>query len=167
MKQLLARAYLEHKGDLGLLLTDDAEIIAHVDEITALLFAAWVSASHADDQRWKERYRWFFEAIAELQDACRASHSMAERGSGNKAQLKRHECWLAACVRLLGGGDADGNWRASVNPRPPDCLGGFKIGSWLRQLIVVCDAPANAFELGDLAQLVTVKDDDLVARQED
>jgi hypothetical protein len=65
----LARAYLEHKGDLGVLLTDDAEIIALVDEVTALLLAASVGASRADNQRWKERYRWLFEAIAELQDA--------------------------------------------------------------------------------------------------
>jgi hypothetical protein len=69
IKARLARAYLEHKGDLVVLLTDDAEIIAHVDEITALLLAASVRAWRADDQRWKERYRWFFEAIAELHDA--------------------------------------------------------------------------------------------------
>ena len=69
IKARLARAYLEHKGDLRVLLTDDAEIIAHVDEITALLFAASERALLADNRRWKERYRWFFEAIAELQDA--------------------------------------------------------------------------------------------------
>jgi len=68
IKARLARAYLEHKGDLGVLLTDDAEIIALVDEITALLLAAWVQASLADNQRWKERYSWFSEVIAELQD---------------------------------------------------------------------------------------------------
>jgi len=68
IKARLARAYLEHKGDLGVLLTDDAEIIALVDEITALLLAAWFKASLADNQRWKERYSWFSEVIAELQD---------------------------------------------------------------------------------------------------
>ena len=68
IKARLARAYLEHKGDLGVLLTDDAEIIALVDEITALLLAAWFQASLTDNQRWKERYSWFSEAIAELQD---------------------------------------------------------------------------------------------------
>ena len=68
IKARLARAYLEHKGDLEALLTDDTEIIAHVDEITALLLAASDRAWCADNQRWKERYRWFFEAIAELQD---------------------------------------------------------------------------------------------------
>ena len=65
----LARAYLEHKGDLGVLLTDDEAIVAHVDEITALLLAASEQALRARDQRWKERYRWFFETIAELHDA--------------------------------------------------------------------------------------------------
>ena len=69
IKGRLARVYLEHKGDLEVLLADDAEIIAHVDEITALLLAASSRALRADDQRWTERYRWFFEAIAELQDA--------------------------------------------------------------------------------------------------
>ena len=69
IKARLARAYLEHKGDLGVLLTDDAEIIAHVDEITALLFAAAERALSVDNQLWKERYRWFFEAVAELQEA--------------------------------------------------------------------------------------------------
>jgi hypothetical protein len=69
IKARLARAYLEHKGDLEVLLTDDAEIIAHVDEITALLLAASDRALRSDNQCWKERYRWFFEAIAELQDA--------------------------------------------------------------------------------------------------
>ena len=51
-----------------MLLTDDAAIVAYVDEITALLLAASDRASRARDQRWKERYRWFFEAIAELHD---------------------------------------------------------------------------------------------------
>ena len=69
IKARLARAYLEHKGDLGVLLTDDAAIVAHVDEITALLLAAWAQASLADNQSWKERYSWFSEAIAEMQDA--------------------------------------------------------------------------------------------------
>jgi hypothetical protein len=72
IKARLARAYLEHKGDLGVLLTNDAEIVALVDEITALLLAAWFQASLADNQRWKERYSWFSEAIAELQGAQRS-----------------------------------------------------------------------------------------------
>ena len=69
IKARLARAYLEHKGDLGVPLADDADIIAMVDEITALLLAAAVQASRAHNHRWKERYHWFFETIAELQHA--------------------------------------------------------------------------------------------------
>ena len=57
------------QGRSRVLLTDDAEIVAYVDEITALLLAASSRALRADNQRWTERYRWFFEAIAELQDA--------------------------------------------------------------------------------------------------
>ena len=79
IKARLARAYLEHKGDLGVLLTDDAEIIALVDEITALLLAAWVQASLADNQRWKERYSWFLRPLRSCRTPCRASRSMAER----------------------------------------------------------------------------------------
>ena len=69
IKARLARAYLEHKADLGVPDATDEAVLARVDEITAILFASSVRAWRADDQRWKERYRWFFEAIAELHDA--------------------------------------------------------------------------------------------------
>ena len=69
IKARLTRAYLEHKGDLGVLSTDEAAIIAHVDEITALLFAAAERALSVDNELWKERYHWFLEAIAELRYA--------------------------------------------------------------------------------------------------
>ena len=68
LKARLARAYLAHKRDLRVLLTDDEEIIAHIDEITALLLAASERAFRANNHRWKERYRWFFEAIVEQPD---------------------------------------------------------------------------------------------------
>jgi hypothetical protein len=68
IKARFARAYLEHKDDLGVPLTDDAEIVARVDEITALLFAASIKAWRTDNQRWKERYRWFLATMAELHD---------------------------------------------------------------------------------------------------
>ena len=87
IKARLARVYLEHKGDLEVLLTDDAEIIAHVDEITALLLAASSRALRADNQRWRERYRWFFEAIAELQDD--AAGQAARRLSAAAAATRR------------------------------------------------------------------------------
>ena len=44
----------------------DEAVLAHVDEITAILFASSVRAWRVDDQRWKERYRWFAEIVSEL-----------------------------------------------------------------------------------------------------
>jgi hypothetical protein len=49
-------------------LADDAEIVARVDEIAAVLFAASIKTWRTDNQRWKERYRWFLETMAELHD---------------------------------------------------------------------------------------------------
>ena len=43
-------------------------MLARVDEITLLLFAASVRAWRGDDQRWKERYRWFAKIVSELLD---------------------------------------------------------------------------------------------------
>jgi hypothetical protein len=68
IKTRLARVYLEHKEDLGVPLADDAEIVARVDEITILLFAASIEAWRTDNQRWKERYHWFLKIMADLQD---------------------------------------------------------------------------------------------------
>jgi hypothetical protein len=62
----LARAYLEHKGDLGVPLTDDAEIVARVDEITALIFEMSGKALRSNNRRWLERYRWFAEIVDDL-----------------------------------------------------------------------------------------------------
>ena len=46
----------------------DEAVLAHVDEITAILFASSVRAWRADDQRWKERYGWFAAIVSELLD---------------------------------------------------------------------------------------------------
>ena len=76
--------------------TDDTAIVAQVDEITALLLARVDLGVARDDQRWRERYRWFSEAIAELQDAPPTSRSMAERG-----------CAAACAGAALGGRHRD------------------------------------------------------------
>ena len=64
----LAGAYLSHKDDLGVPNASDEAVLARVDEITLLLFAASVRAWRGDNQRWKERYRWFAEIVSELLD---------------------------------------------------------------------------------------------------
>jgi hypothetical protein len=68
IKARLARAYLSHKDDLGVPNASDEAVLARVDEITAILFAASVRAWRGDNQRWKERYRWFAAIVSELLD---------------------------------------------------------------------------------------------------
>jgi hypothetical protein len=68
IKARFARAYLEHKADLGVPDATDEAVLARVDEITAILFASSVRAWRTDDQRWKERYGWFAAIMSELLD---------------------------------------------------------------------------------------------------
>ena len=68
IKSRLARAYLEHKADLGVADATDEAVLACVDKITAILFASSVRAWRTDDQRWKERNGWFAAIMSELLD---------------------------------------------------------------------------------------------------
>ena len=63
----LARAYLEHKTDLGVSVAD-AEIVYRVDEITILLIHGAGMAIRTNDTRWLERYQWFAEIMDDLMD---------------------------------------------------------------------------------------------------
>ena len=63
----LARAYLEHKTDLGMPVAD-AEIVHRVDEITILLIHGAGMAIRTKDTRWLERYQWFAEIVDDLMD---------------------------------------------------------------------------------------------------
>jgi hypothetical protein len=51
IKARFARTYLEHKADLGVPNASDEAVLAHVDDITAILFASSVRAWRTDDQR--------------------------------------------------------------------------------------------------------------------
>jgi hypothetical protein len=68
IKARFARAYLEHKADLGVPDASDEAVLARVDDITAILFASSVQAWRTDDPRWKERYGWFAAIMSELLD---------------------------------------------------------------------------------------------------
>jgi hypothetical protein len=68
IKARFARAYVEHKADLGVADAADEAVLACVDKITAILFASSVRAWRTDDQRWKERYGWFAAIMSELLD---------------------------------------------------------------------------------------------------
>ena len=68
IKVRLGRAYLEHKGDLGARGQTQRSLRTSMRS----LHSCWPRRSGRGaptSSRWKERYRWFFEAIAELQDA--------------------------------------------------------------------------------------------------
>ena len=68
IKARFARAYLEHKADLGVPNASDEAVLAAVDEITAILFASSIRAWRADDQHWKERFGWFAAIMSGLLD---------------------------------------------------------------------------------------------------
>jgi hypothetical protein len=61
----LARAYLEHKTDLGVSVAD-AEIVHRVDEITILLIHGAGMAIRTNDTHWLERYQWFSDIVDDL-----------------------------------------------------------------------------------------------------
>jgi hypothetical protein len=62
----LARAYLEHKADLGLIWDDETEIVSHVDQITAELFSASAEALRTENLQWLERYSWLAMVLDDL-----------------------------------------------------------------------------------------------------
>ena len=62
----LARLYIAHKGDLGLLDWTDAQLVEHVDDVTAALIGCGRVAMQRGDEAWLERHRWFAEACERL-----------------------------------------------------------------------------------------------------
>jgi hypothetical protein len=66
IKTRLARAYLDHKADLGV--GSDQEIIDRVDDITAILFGLTCRAVRGDDYEWMARFGWFAEIVAALSE---------------------------------------------------------------------------------------------------
>jgi hypothetical protein len=64
----LARAYLEHKADIGAAHADDAEIVARVDAISEVMLAAMKRALTTRHKPWLMRYSWFVDLVNELLD---------------------------------------------------------------------------------------------------
>ena len=64
----LARAYLEHKADIGAAHADDTEIVARVDAISEVMFAAMKRALTTRHKPWLTRYSWFVDLVNELLD---------------------------------------------------------------------------------------------------
>jgi hypothetical protein len=68
IKSRLARAYLDHKGDIGAPHATDQDILDHVDDITALMLGALGRAMAERRAPWLLHYSWFFDLINELLD---------------------------------------------------------------------------------------------------
>ena len=64
----LARAYLEHKADIGAAHADDAEIVARVDAISEVMLEAMKRALTTRHKPWLTRYSWFVDLVNKLLD---------------------------------------------------------------------------------------------------
>jgi len=68
IKTRLAKAYLEHKGDIGAPHATDQDILDHVDDITALMLGALGRAMAERRHTWLLHYTWFVDLLNELVD---------------------------------------------------------------------------------------------------
>jgi hypothetical protein len=66
IKSRLARAYLDHKADIGAPLASDEAIVERTDEITALLLGALGRAITERRHNWLQHYGWFTDLVIEL-----------------------------------------------------------------------------------------------------
>jgi hypothetical protein len=68
IKARLARAYLDHKADIGAPHANDQDILDRVDDITALMLGALGRAMAERRHTWLEHYGWFTDLVIELLD---------------------------------------------------------------------------------------------------
>jgi hypothetical protein len=68
IKSRFARAYLDHKGDIGAPHATDQDILDHVDDITALMLGALGRAMAERRHTWLQHYGWFTDLVIELLD---------------------------------------------------------------------------------------------------
>ena len=68
IKSRLARAYLDHKADIGAPHATDQDILDHVDDITALMLGALGRAMAERRHTLLQHYGWFTDLVIELLD---------------------------------------------------------------------------------------------------
>jgi hypothetical protein len=68
LKARLARAYLDHKADVGAAHATDQDILDHVDDITAVMLGALGRAMAERRHAWLLHYDWFVDLLNELLD---------------------------------------------------------------------------------------------------
>ena len=64
----LAKAFMENKGDLGVVYATDEAILQRTDAIAWMLLEAAGKAFIARDAQWLQRYSWFTDLVIELLD---------------------------------------------------------------------------------------------------
>ena len=72
IKGQLARAFIEHKADLGpaAAVASDQAVVDQVDDISALLLRGLATAMAQGNADWFSRYAWFVDLVIErLEDA--------------------------------------------------------------------------------------------------
>ena len=68
IKTRLAKAYLDHKADIGAAHATDQDILDHIDDITALMLGALGRALTERRHAWLLHFGWFVDLINELLD---------------------------------------------------------------------------------------------------
>ena len=68
IKSRLARAYLDHKADIGAAYDTDQDILDHNDDITVLMLGALGRALTERRHAWLQHYGWFTDLVIELLD---------------------------------------------------------------------------------------------------
>jgi glutamyl-tRNA reductase len=66
IKTRLARAYIEHKADIGAPRDTDEAVVERVDEITVLLMSAMARAMAERREPWLNHYSWFVDLLNEM-----------------------------------------------------------------------------------------------------
>ena len=62
----LARAFMEHKADLGVPEASDQDILDHVDHIMALMLRTTAAALACRSVDWFRHYSWFVDLVERL-----------------------------------------------------------------------------------------------------
>jgi hypothetical protein len=62
----LARAYMEHKADLGVPDASDDDVLRNVDDITLTLMRGVGQAILQGDEAFLKKYRWFTAIVEDL-----------------------------------------------------------------------------------------------------
>jgi hypothetical protein len=107
LKGELARAFLKHRGSMGLGDASDAWIVEHVDDVATVLIALTQHAMDIDDRPWLRRHVWW-RALAYLslvqlaRDGTKRNEALCPECPNCRGQsLGSRICGLLACLPII------------------------------------------------------------------